>query len=105
MRRSLSQIIPVSSGRCLGRGQGSAPIEGSSSFAWFSRYAGSLILTIAGSIVSALAGYVIWELPARLHSTSDATAKADLGPQNEAVNLTFRSQFNTLWDGALMTSL
>lgn len=63
------------------QGTGSAPIEGSSSFAWFSRYAGSLILTIAGSIVSALAGYVIRELPARLHSTSDATAKADLGPQ------------------------
>src|SRR5260370_4190734 len=63
------------------QGTGSAPVEASSSFAWFSRYAGSLLLTIAGSIVSALAGYVIRELPNRLRSTSDATAKAELGPQ------------------------
>ncbi len=63
------------------QGTSSAPVEASSSFAWFSRYAGSLLLTIAGSIVSALAGYVIRELPNRLRSTSDATAKAELGPQ------------------------
>jgi len=62
------------------QGTGSASVEASSSFAWFSRYAGSLLLTIAGSIVSALAGYVIRELPKRLHSTSDA-GKAELGPQ------------------------
>ena len=63
------------------QGTGSAPAEESSSFAWFSRYAGSLILTIAGSIVSTLAGYVIRELPKRLNSAPDATAKAELGPQ------------------------
>lgn len=63
------------------QGTSSAPVEASSSFAWFSRYAGSLLLTIAGSIVSALAGYVIRELPNRLRSTSDATAKAEFGPQ------------------------
>ncbi len=63
------------------QGTRNASVEALSSFAWFSRYAGSLLLTVAGSIVSALAGYVIRELPARLHSTSDATAKADLGPQ------------------------
>ena len=63
------------------QGTGSAPLEGSSTFAWFSRYAGSLLLTIAGSIVSALAGYVIRELPNRLRSSSDATAKVELGPQ------------------------
>jgi len=63
------------------QGTGSAPPEASSSFAWFSRYAGSLLLTIAGSIVSALAGHAIRELPKRLGSASDATPKAELGPQ------------------------
>ena len=58
---------------------GNAPVETFSPFAWFARYAGSLFLTIAGSIMSALAGYAIRELPARLSSTSDATAKAELG--------------------------
>jgi hypothetical protein len=63
------------------QGTGSAPVETSSSFAWISRYAGSLLLTLAGSIMSALAGYAIRELPARLRCTSDATPKAELGPQ------------------------
>jgi hypothetical protein len=30
---------------------------------WFSRYAGSLMMTVAGSIISALVGYTIRELP------------------------------------------
>jgi hypothetical protein len=38
------------------QGTGGAPVETSSSFAWISRYAGSLFLTLAGSIMSALAG-------------------------------------------------
>ncbi len=63
------------------QGTGSAPFQGSSTFAWFSRYAGSLLLTIAGSLVSALAGYVIRELPDKLRSASDAAPKAELGPQ------------------------
>jgi hypothetical protein len=63
------------------QGTGSAPVATSSSFAWFSRYAGSLFLTLAGSIMSALAGYAIRELPARLRSTSDSAPKAELGPQ------------------------
>jgi hypothetical protein len=63
------------------QGIGSAPVETSSSFAWISRYAGSLFLTLAGSIMSALAGYAIRELPARFRSTSDATPKAESVPQ------------------------
>jgi len=55
--------------------------ETSSSFVWFSRYAGSFLLTIAGSIVSALTGYAIRELPARVRSTSESVPKAELGPQ------------------------
>jgi hypothetical protein len=63
------------------QGTGSAPVETSSSFAWISRYAGSLFLTLAGSIMSALAGYAIRELPARLRSTSNSTPKAEPGSQ------------------------
>ena len=44
---------------------------------WFSRYAGSLFLTIAGSIISALTGFAIKELPERFRSTADATPKAE----------------------------
>ena len=62
------------------QGTGSAPVE-TSSFTWFSRYAGSLLLTLAGSIMSALAGHAIRELPARLRSSSNSTPKAELGPQ------------------------
>ena len=63
------------------QGTDGAPLETSSSLAWFSRYAGSLFLTVAGSIISAVAGYAIRELPARLRSASDPTPKAELGPQ------------------------
>jgi hypothetical protein len=58
------------------QGSGSAPVETTSSFAWFSRYAGSLFLTIAGSIMSAVAGYVLRELPGRMGSSSNSTPKA-----------------------------
>jgi hypothetical protein len=63
------------------QGTGSAPAETSSSFGWFSRYAGSFVLTIAGSIMSALTGFAIRELPARLRSTSGSAPKAEVGPQ------------------------
>jgi hypothetical protein len=39
-----------------------------SSTGWFSRYTGSLMMTIAGSVVSALAGYIIRELPKQIAS-------------------------------------
>jgi hypothetical protein len=54
------------------QGTGRALLETSSTFNWFSRYAGSLFLTIVGSIMSALAGYAIKELPARFRFTSDS---------------------------------
>lgn len=62
-------------------GTSSASAETSSSFGWLSRYAGALFLTIAGSIMSALTGYAIRELPARLRSTSESVPKVELGPQ------------------------
>ena len=49
-----------------------ALVEGSSTPSWLSQYAGSLLLTITGSIMSALTGYAIKALPSRLRSTSDA---------------------------------
>jgi hypothetical protein len=63
------------------QGTGNAEAETSSSFAWFSRYAGSLLLTIGGSIISALTGFAIRELPGRLRSTTDSAPKAELDSQ------------------------
>jgi hypothetical protein len=57
------------------QGTGNGPAETGSSFSWISRYASSLFLTITGSIMSALAGYAIRELPARLRSAPDSTPK------------------------------
>jgi len=57
------------------QGSSGAPVEAVSSFAWLSRYASSLFLTITGSIMSALAGYAIRELPARLRSSPDSAPK------------------------------
>jgi len=37
---------------------------------WFNRYAGTLLMTVAGSIVSALTGYMIRELPKQIGSRS-----------------------------------
>src|SRR6266576_401596 len=59
------------------QGADRAPVDRSSKFGWLSQYAGSLILTITGSIMSALAGYAIKELPARLRSTSDSAPKTE----------------------------
>jgi len=58
-----------------------AATEVPTSFGFLSRYGGSLLLTIAGSIMSALTGYAIRELPGRLRSTSGRTPRANPGPQ------------------------
>jgi hypothetical protein len=58
------------------QGNSSVPAETASSFAWISRYAASLFLTLTGSIMSALAGFAIRELPARLRSSPESTPKA-----------------------------
>ena len=47
-----------------------------SSTGWFSRYTGSLMMTVAGSIVSALAGYIIRELPKQIASHRDEAPEA-----------------------------
>ena len=58
-----------------------AGAETSSGFAWLSRYATSLLLTIVGSIISALIGFAIKELPSRVRSDTDSAAKTELGPE------------------------
>lgn len=64
------------------QGAGSSVAEAPSSGAgWLSRYAGSLLLSIAGSIISALTGFAIRELPGRLRSASDAAPKAEASGQ------------------------
>jgi hypothetical protein len=59
------------------RATDSAPVESSANFDWLVPYAGSILLTITGSIMSALAGYAIKELPSRLRSTSDSAPKTE----------------------------
>jgi hypothetical protein len=60
--------------------QGTAPIgsttPASNQSGWFGRYAGSLFLTIAGSIISALTGYAIRELPGHLRGRQNAEPRA-----------------------------
>ena len=43
---------------------------------WFSRYAGTLMMTVAGSIISALAGFALRELPKHLVSRQAAVPKS-----------------------------
>jgi hypothetical protein len=46
------------------------------SSSWLSRYGGSLVLTVAGSIVSALTGYAIKELPRQFGSRAGEASKS-----------------------------
>ena len=57
-------------------GSTAATSSGSSGLGWFERYAGSLFLTIAGSIISALTGYAIRELPGHLRGRQNPEPKA-----------------------------
>lgn len=63
------------------QGAGATAPDAPSSSGWLSRYAGSLLLSIAGSIISAITGFAIRELPGRLRSASDAAPKAEVSGQ------------------------
>jgi hypothetical protein len=65
------------------QGTGTALVETPANFGWLSQYAGSLFLTITGSIISALVGYAIKELPARLRPSSDSATKTESLPSAE----------------------
>jgi hypothetical protein len=53
----------------------SSSSPGPSDSRWFSRYGGSLLLTVAGSIISALTGYAIKELPKQMASRQSESPK------------------------------
>jgi hypothetical protein len=58
------------------QGTDAAGSESSSSGkSWFSRYAGTLMLTVAGSIISALTGFALKELPKQMVSRQQAASK------------------------------
>lgn len=64
---------------------GVAPAElpaESSSPSWLSKYAGSLFLTIAGSIASAITGFAIKELPGYLRTRHEPPVKTSPGISN-----------------------
>lgn len=50
--------------------------ESASVLGWMARYTGTLLITAAGSIISALTGYAIRELPKQLGSRQAETPKA-----------------------------
>jgi hypothetical protein len=60
---------------------GSTPEPPPASTSWFTRYAGTLMLTAAGSIISALTGYAVRELPGHLRGRQ---AGASQTPKAEA---------------------
>ena len=59
---------------------GNTPESSPASSSWLTRYAGTLMLTAAGSIISALTGYAVRELPGHLRARqagASQTPKAD----------------------------
>jgi hypothetical protein len=55
----------------------------SNSQGWLTRYAGTLMMTVAGSIISALTGFALRELPKQMASRAkDAAGKLDSQPSS-----------------------
>jgi hypothetical protein len=77
------------------QGTDRAPVDSSSTFGWLSHYAGSLILTITGSIMSALAGYAIKERP-RDSAPSDSAPKTSLSHRSDCLPISIRKVFRVL---------
>lgn len=64
------QVRPRSSGDLDMNWQGMSTMPADSGPAWYMKYAGSLLMTAVGSLVSALMAYVVRELPNLLRRTS-----------------------------------
>jgi hypothetical protein len=65
------------------RSETAGPEPTPTSQGWFSRYAGTLMLTVAGSIISALTGFALRELPKQMASrTKEAAGKLDSQPSS-----------------------
>jgi hypothetical protein len=70
-------VVTRRSGLALSwQGAASVPAESFSALAWLGRYASTLLVTIAGSIISALTGFAVREVPAyiRRKETSSVVA-------------------------------
>jgi hypothetical protein len=74
--RNLSVVVRPGNVSLAWQGAGSLPMEAASSTGWISRYANTLFLTAAGSIISALAGFAVRELPAQIRARQNQPAKA-----------------------------
>lgn len=68
------QVRPRSSGDLDMNWQGMSTMPADSGPAWYMKYAGSLLMTAVGSLVSALMAYVVRELPNLLRRTSTPKA-------------------------------
>jgi hypothetical protein len=55
--------------------QSGDPAPAGSSEGWIARYAGTLFLTAAGSIISALTGFALKEIPSHIRSRKEAESK------------------------------
>lgn len=55
--------------------QAADPTPAASGEGWLARYAGTLFLTAAGSIISALTGFALKEIPSHIHSRQDVESK------------------------------
>jgi hypothetical protein len=64
------QVRPRSSGDLDMNWQGMSTMPADSGPAWYVKYAGSLLMTAVGSLVSALMAYIVRELPNLLRRTS-----------------------------------
>ncbi len=58
------------------QGSASSLPEPDSGSSWYSKYASSLFLTAAGSIISALTGFALKEIPSQLRARQSASPKA-----------------------------
>jgi hypothetical protein len=68
------QVRPRSSGDLDMNWQGMSTMSADSGPAWYVKYAGSLLMTAVGSLVSAVMAYVVRELPNLLRRTSTPKA-------------------------------
>ncbi len=73
--RTLSVVARRSGISLDWQGSLSTAAGSSSGSGWLGRYAGSLLMTIAGSIISALTGYAIKEIPKQIGSRPSETPK------------------------------
>ncbi len=76
-QRTLSVVVRHSDLGLSWQGSAGSLPDPEPSSGWFSKYASSLFLTAAGSIISALTGFALKELPNQMRSRQSATPKPE----------------------------